>query len=376
MWVRKVPSIVGACAIGAGFIIGGTVITPPSLMRVALADDAENPVAAPEATPVPGVPAPADVAAAALLPGMDPGSLTMNPDGSLVYHGTTPAGVETPGWSTVASSNGLIEMVRGPVAPVPVPAPGARCHCRWSASVADVRALPGGRDGDVAGRDGDVAGRDGVGARDACVVPGRDSVVAGRDDMVAGWAGTGTGTGTGTVLCRSRKARGLRSGQPGPARPTPLPSRRLMTSGERRAQLAGERVSYRAGRRVQSATRRDDAATPRRAIIDRRAASFLPGLPQCPQSDSNRHCADFKSAASANWAMGAVPVRHILSSSTAWPRVGHPAPGVPMRRGCGPGNGRNGAATKFTERDHRPVTPTTEPIQMRHEKLREFVWAN
>ena len=25
----------------------------------------------------------------------------------------------------------------------------------------------------------------------------------------------------------------------------------------------------------------------------------------CPQSDSNRHCADFKSAASANWAMGA-----------------------------------------------------------------------
>lgn len=26
---------------------------------------------------------------------------------------------------------------------------------------------------------------------------------------------------------------------------------------------------------------------------------------QCPQSDSNRHCADFKSAASANWAMGA-----------------------------------------------------------------------
>lgn len=25
----------------------------------------------------------------------------------------------------------------------------------------------------------------------------------------------------------------------------------------------------------------------------------------CPQSDSNRHLADFKSAASANWAMGA-----------------------------------------------------------------------
>ena len=141
MWVRKVPSIAGACAIGAGFIIGGTVITPPSLMRVALADDAENPVAAPAggshspsvhmdtatdgATPVPSVPAPADVAAAALLPGMDPGSLTENPDGSLVYHGTTPAGVETPGWSAVASSNGLIEMVRGPVAPAPAPAAAA-----------------------------------------------------------------------------------------------------------------------------------------------------------------------------------------------------------------------------------------------------------
>lgn len=26
----------------------------------------------------------------------------------------------------------------------------------------------------------------------------------------------------------------------------------------------------------------------------------------CPQSDSNRHLADFKSAASANWAMGAI----------------------------------------------------------------------
>ncbi len=31
---------------------------------------------------------------------------------------------------------------------------------------------------------------------------------------------------------------------------------------------------------------------------------------QCPQSDSNRHLADFKSAASANWAMGAHLTRH------------------------------------------------------------------
>ena len=36
-------------------------------------------------------------------------------------------------------------------------------------------------------------------------------------------------------------------------------------------------------------------------------AEGLPGRPAftCPQSDSNRHWADFKSAASANWAMGA-----------------------------------------------------------------------
>lgn len=32
----------------------------------------------------------------------------------------------------------------------------------------------------------------------------------------------------------------------------------------------------------------------------------------CPQSDSNRHCADFKSAASANWAMGASQLRGYL----------------------------------------------------------------
>lgn len=32
----------------------------------------------------------------------------------------------------------------------------------------------------------------------------------------------------------------------------------------------------------------------------------------CPQSDSNRHLADFKSAASANWAMGASQVNHII----------------------------------------------------------------
>ena len=141
MWVRKVTSIAGACVLGAGFFIGGTVISPPSLMRVALADDPENPVVAPAGdssspsvhtdtatdvtTAVESVPAPADVAAAALLPGMDPGALTQNPDGSLVYHGTTPAGVETPGWVTIAAPNGLIEMVRGPVAPATAPAPAA-----------------------------------------------------------------------------------------------------------------------------------------------------------------------------------------------------------------------------------------------------------
>ena len=50
----------------------------------------------------------------------------------------------------------------------------------------------------------------------------------------------------------------------------------------------------------------------------------LRGVIQCPQSDSNRHCADFKSAASANWAMGASPdrrdMRHLTQgSSTTWP---------------------------------------------------------
>ena len=135
MWV-KVASIVGACALGAGSVIGGAVITPPSLMTVALADDSENPVPAPAGRshsasarvdaepdgpkPAASHPVPADVIALVLLPGMDPRSLTQNPDGSLVYHGTTPVGVETPGWVAIASpKGGSIEMVRGPVAPAP-----------------------------------------------------------------------------------------------------------------------------------------------------------------------------------------------------------------------------------------------------------------
>lgn len=39
------------------------------------------------------------------------------------------------------------------------------------------------------------------------------------------------------------------------------------------------------------------------------ARSLGIGRSGCPQSDSNRHLADFKSAASANWAMGASPLR-------------------------------------------------------------------
>jgi hypothetical protein len=134
MWV-KVTSAAGACVLCAAFFVGGTVITPPSLMWVTFADDPENPVAAPvgrshspsvhvdaeTGEAVDFVLAPADVAAAALLPGMDPASLTINPDGSLVYHGTTGVGVDTPGWSTIARG-GSIEMVRGPVPPAPVPA--------------------------------------------------------------------------------------------------------------------------------------------------------------------------------------------------------------------------------------------------------------
>ena len=45
---------------------------------------------------------------------------------------------------------------------------------------------------------------------------------------------------------------------------------------------------------------RGDAVAPPHGVT---AVTALPL--KCPQADSNRHCADFKSAASANWAMGA-----------------------------------------------------------------------
>lgn len=46
-----------------------------------------------------------------------------------------------------------------------------------------------------------------------------------------------------------------------------------------------------------------------------------PALHRCPQSDSNRHWADFKSAASANWAMGAPASREPSGRHSASPRV-------------------------------------------------------
>ena len=68
--------------------------------------------------------APAGVAAAVLVPGMNPAFLTINPDGSLVYHGTTPVGVDTPGWSVIAAADG-IDMIHGPVAPAVDATPAA-----------------------------------------------------------------------------------------------------------------------------------------------------------------------------------------------------------------------------------------------------------
>ena len=64
-------------------------------------------------------------------------------------------------------------------------------------------------------------------------------------------------------------------------------------------------------------------------------------LSQCPQSGSNRHWTDFKSAASANWAMGAAP----------------------DRRDCPNAGAQRGAETH--ERHDRPssATATTEEIR-------------
>ena len=56
---------------------------------------------------------------------------------------------------------------------------------------------------------------------------------------------------------------------------------------------------------------------------------------QCPQWDSNPHCADFKSAASANWAIGAAP-RVAQSTVPAVPAVPANYRGDRSPRGVGP----------------------------------------
>lgn len=155
MSVRRVKAMAAGVTC-AGVLALGTVALPPELLGVAWADDdgggdalpgadditpgAEGaapavveevqpplePLAAEMPGPVPGdtttavVPAaaPAGVPAGVLVAGMDPASLTVNPDGSLVYHGTTPVGVDTPGWSAIASKDGIV-MIHGPVAPAP-----------------------------------------------------------------------------------------------------------------------------------------------------------------------------------------------------------------------------------------------------------------
>ena len=96
MW-DKVTSIAGRLS-WCGFLHRRNGQTPPSLMRVALADD---PVAAPKDVPIDVGRAKTD--GTRLLPavptgghgccgapgGMDPGSLMQNPDGSFVYRRTT-----------------------------------------------------------------------------------------------------------------------------------------------------------------------------------------------------------------------------------------------------------------------------------------------
>ncbi len=49
----------------------------------------------------------------------------------------------------------------------------------------------------------------------------------------------------------------------------------------------------------------------------------LAALSLCPQWDSNPHWADFKSAASANWAMGALQIRGYLSPNLPSRRPAH-----------------------------------------------------
>ena len=61
--------------------------------------------------------------------------------------------------------------------------------------------------------------------------------------------------------------------------------------------------------------------------------THLPGLIRCPQSDSNRHWTDFKSAASANWAMGA---RRRMYRASAGSGASHP-PKLAKIRSCVPG---------------------------------------
>ena len=130
MWAKWAQAVGGAFLLGVGLIVGTTTVSAPGLLGVAAAEPTEDggssegsatqEEAAPEeeAAPDPGVPAPADVAAAALLPGMDASKLMLMPDGSLQYHGTTAVGVETPGWSVIGSAEGPT-MVHGPVAPKP-----------------------------------------------------------------------------------------------------------------------------------------------------------------------------------------------------------------------------------------------------------------
>ena len=83
---------------------------------------------------------------------------------------------------------------------------------------------------------------------------------------------------------------------------------------------------------------------------------------RCPQSDSNRHCADFKSAASANWAMGARRTRQQK------PYLSRPAAPTPLEVWCstpyrnyGEHRPLQGRQRRLTWVSPRPSAPVAAP---------------
>jgi hypothetical protein len=94
-----------------------------------------------------------------------------------------------------------------------------------------------------------------------------------------------------------------------PAWPGPGSKEHVPLSGG--SEVDGKRPPHRLRQLATRAQRRPPVYMPRTRTTQppRRPLASSARPFQCPQSDSNRHCADFKSAASANWAMGASQFR-------------------------------------------------------------------